>query len=93
MTHSQATGDAELYQIRVRGVLDESWSEWFGGMSITLSRAGDGSRLTVLTGFIDQSALHGILAKIRNLNLKLVSVSRLQSGGITHQDHPPEPPP
>lgn len=92
MTQSRAMGDAELYQIRVRGVLDENWSEWFNGMSITVEQTGDGSRLTVLTGIIDQSALHGMLAKIRNLNLKLVSVSRLQPGLITHRDHPPKPP-
>ena len=80
MTQSRAMGDAELYQIRVRGVLDENWSEWFNGMSITVEQTGDGSRLTVLTGIIDQSALHGILVKIRDLGLPLLAVERMEDG-------------
>jgi hypothetical protein len=61
-----------IYEIRVRGHLDNSWSEWFEGLSVAYEE--DGS--TVLTGPVtDQPALHGLLAKIRDLGLPLVSVN------------------
>ena len=61
-----------IYQIKVKGRLDSSRSEWFEGWSITLE--GDGT--TTFTGQVaDQSALHGVLLKIRNLNLPIVSVN------------------
>ena len=68
-----------LYEIRVRGILDESWSDWLDGLSIT--PADDGN--TVLAGPIrDQCALHGLLVKIRDLGLPLLSVEqREQTGG------------
>ena len=66
------------YQIQVEGRLDESWAECFGGMKITFER-GDGGPITTLTGsVIDQSALHGILAKLGYLNLTLISVARIE---------------
>lgn len=62
-----------IYQIRIKGHLDDQWVEWFEGMSITLDDDGD----TLLTGpVIDQSALHGLLKKIRDLGMVLVSVNR-----------------
>lgn len=61
-----------VYQIRVKGQLDSSRSEWFEGWTITPEDGG----ITVLTGRVaDQSALHGVLIKIRNLNLAIVSVN------------------
>jgi hypothetical protein len=61
------------YQIKMRGKLDESWSGWFSGMAITLD--GD---ITTLTGAVaDQSALRGILTKLWDLNLALISVTRI----------------
>ena len=67
------------YQIQVQGKLDDSWSGWFGGMTVRLESGGDGGPITTLTGRVaDQSALHGILAKIGYLNLTLVSVSRIE---------------
>ncbi|MFC2068017.1 hypothetical protein ACFLTP_03280 [Chloroflexota bacterium] len=61
-----------IYRIKVRGQLDSSRSEWFEGWAITQEEGG----ITVLTGqMIDQSTLHGILIKIRNMNLPIVSVN------------------
>ncbi len=65
----------EIYQIKVRGRLDKSWSDWFDRMAITQ----EGSDNTTLTGpIVDQAALRGILCKIWDLNLKLVSVMLLE---------------
>lgn len=63
-----------FYQIRLKGQLDSQWTEWFEGMSITLEEDGN----TLLTGpVIDQAALHGLLKKIRDLGLTLVSVNQV----------------
>jgi len=67
------------YQIKVQGQLDEEWSNWFSGMAVKFENEGDVPPMTTLTGVVDQSALHGILARIRDLNLKLVSVARIES--------------
>jgi len=65
-----------LYEIRVRGLLDESWSDWLDGLTIEQAH-GD----TVLTGPIrDQCALHGLLVKIRDLGLPLLSVEQKTKG-------------
>ena len=62
---------ADYYEIRVRGLLDSHWSAWFEG--VTLTSLGNGE--TLIAGPIqDQAALHGILAKIRDLGLHLLSV-------------------
>lgn len=60
-----------IYQIRIRGHLDCQWTNWFEGLTITLEDYGD----TVLTGpIVDQAALHGLLKKIRDIGLPLLSV-------------------
>ena len=60
------------YQIRIKGHLGRQWTDWFGGLAITLEDNGD----TLLTGsVIDQAALHGLLRKVRDLGMPLVSVS------------------
>jgi hypothetical protein len=65
-------GPAVVYQIRVKGYLEVEWGEWFDGMSITHDEAGE----TALTGpLVDQSALFGLLSKVSNLNLALLSVN------------------
>ncbi len=67
---------ADVYQIRVRGHLDARWSEWFDGLRITNETNGE----AVLAGPIaDQAALHGLLARVRDLGLPLVAVSRSQT--------------
>jgi hypothetical protein len=62
------------YQIRVPGHLDESWSDWAGGMTITVEMAEDGLPVTTLTGVVDQAALHGILRRLYSLGLPMISV-------------------
>lgn len=64
-----------VYQIRIKGHLGSQWTDWFGGLSITLEANGD----TLLTGpVIDQAALHGLLKKVRDLGMPLVSVSSVE---------------
>lgn len=76
----------EAYVIQLRGELDSHWRAWFEGMTIT--QPGDGT--TVITGQItDQSALHGVLQRVRDLGLPLVSVRRL--GAEDRATVPPAP--
>jgi hypothetical protein len=71
--------DHRSYQVRVAGHLDERWSAWFDGL--TLTRQAGGS--TVIDApDIDQAALHGLLLRIRDAGLQLISVERLE-----HADH------
>ena len=64
----------EVYQIVVKGQLESEWSEWFDGLSFTLTGSGE----TILTGpLADQTALHGVLIKIRDLGLPLLSLTRI----------------
>jgi hypothetical protein len=73
---------SEQYEIRLAGHLDQRWAPWFDGL--TLVRRSDGT--TVLTGpVVDQAGLHGLLQKVRDLGLQLVSVTQLAP-------HPPAPP-
>lgn len=59
-------------KIRVQGQIDEHWSEWFEGLTVAHTEQGE----TVLTGFVaDQAALHGLLSKVRDLGLSLLSVA------------------
>lgn len=68
-----------IYRIRVKGVLDPSWSDWFGGFTIISTE--DETELTGLV--VDQAALHGILTKINDLGLSLISVSQTHPGKIS----------
>ena len=68
--------EGKYYRIAVRGHLDTKWSEWFNSMTIKYLPNGE----TVLSGYIiDQSALHGLLNKIRDLGIPLVSVRPLDN--------------
>ena len=63
-----------IYEITVPGELDESWADWDGKMTITVEREGDGPPVTVLTGVVDQAALHSLLRRLYALGLPLISV-------------------
>ncbi|MBK8900239.1 MAG: hypothetical protein IPM53_03565 [Anaerolineaceae bacterium] len=66
-----------MYQIRIGGQLGEQWTAWFEQMTFTLADNGD----TLLTGpVVDQAALHGLLRKVRDLGLPLISVIQISSG-------------
>ena len=68
------------YEIRVKGHLDQHWSEWFDGMKVNNEASGD----TAISGLVaDQAALHSLLVKIFNLNLTLISVLRLDTDVTT----------
>ena len=72
-----------VYQIRIKGHLDPQWIEWFGGVTITLEDNGD----TLLAGpVVDQAALYGLLRKVRDLSLPLISVKRAQTDQIDGPD-------
>jgi hypothetical protein len=69
----------QVYQVRVKGSLDREWSDWFDGFTVTPQASGE----TLLTGVVaDQAALHGLLNKIRDLGLPLLSVKRVESGAL-----------
>ena len=66
------------YQIKVPGHVGESWSDWVEGMTITIESEGDGPPVTILTGTMDQAALHGLLRRLYSLGLPLISVSSVE---------------
>lgn len=76
MREQQNSQMREAYQIKVRGHLDLMWKDWFDGFIIKPQASGE----TILVGTVeDQAALHGLLAKIRDLGLSLLSVNRAES--------------
>ena len=69
------------YEIKVKGHLDERKSYWFEGLTLTAGFDEDGRPITTFSGpLADQAALHGVLAKIRDMNLPLISVSQIEPG-------------
>jgi hypothetical protein len=73
-------GEAKIYQIRIKGHLGRQWTEWFGGLTITLEDDG----VTLITGLVvDQAALHGLLRKVRDLGVPLLSVNHVESDEST----------
>ena len=69
--------EPELYEIRLKGHLDDRWAAWFGNLTLTALDNGE----TLLTGpVVDQAALHGLLRKVRDLGMPLISVTRVRPG-------------
>ena len=80
MAEVTGSGESTVYQIRVKSHLGSDWTDWFEGLTITLEEDGD----TLLTGpVVDQAALHGLLKKVRDLGIFLVSINPVQS----HEHH------
>jgi hypothetical protein len=72
MTHTETGPNHEFYTIRIKGHLAPRWSEWFAGLTVTHTANGE----TILAGpLADQAALHGVLARIRDLGAPLLAVS------------------
>ena len=70
-------GQPTVYQIRIEGHLGHEWTDWFEGLAITLEDNGN----TLLTGpVVDQSALYGLLKKVRDLGMPLFSINRIEPG-------------
>ncbi|PKO15702.1 MAG: hypothetical protein CVU39_09260 [Chloroflexi bacterium HGW-Chloroflexi-10] len=70
------TPNAPYYEIRLKGHLETRWMKWFNGMTIKLEDNGD----TLLTGpVVDQAALHGLLKKVRDVGLPLLSVNSIET--------------
>ena len=77
MSNKQSAEQPMIYQIRVKGHLSPQWMDWFDGLTITLEEDGN----TRLTGpVVDQSALHGLLKKVRDLGLPLLSINSVAAG-------------
>jgi hypothetical protein len=72
------TANTAYYEIRLKGQLNARWVDWFDGMTITLDNNGD----TLLSGpVVDQAALHGLLKKVRDVGLTLLSVNIVKTEG------------
>jgi hypothetical protein len=71
-----ASGGSARYEIRVAGVLDARWAAWFNGLQVS----GQGDETVICGPLADQAALHGVLTKVRDLGLCLLSVRRLDTG-------------
>jgi len=71
----QQTNDQGTYRIVIKGIIGQKWSEWFDGFTITYP---DNSHTSLIGKVRDQSALHGILTKIRDLSLTLISITEIE---------------
>ncbi|MBV9230042.1 MAG: hypothetical protein JOZ18_12065 [Chloroflexi bacterium] len=77
-----------VYRIRLKEHLDQHWSSWLGGLMVIHEANGE----TVLTGeVVDQAALHGLLTKVRDLQLTLISVSPLEARPLSKEEAKEEP--
>ena len=78
------------YEIRIKGHLDESWADWFDGLTILHQENGD----TVLSGSLtDQAALHGVLNRLRDLGIQLISVNAVDKPQTPGKENGDEPTP
>jgi hypothetical protein len=87
-TSAGSQHDAGRYEIRLKGHLDARWAAWFDGLALTNETDGT---TTIRGPVVDQAALHGLLQKIRDLGLPLVSVTRLEPDRSTGYRPPATP--
>jgi hypothetical protein len=73
--------DRKGYQIQIEGWIGERWAHWFEDTTVRPERAHDGTPVTTLSGTFDQAALRGLLSKIWDLNLTVLSVTRVEARG------------
>jgi hypothetical protein len=77
MSNESNSGQTVAYQFRIKGHLGQQWTDWFGGLTITLEENGE----TLLTGpVVDDAALHALLKKVRDLGMPLLSVNCVEPG-------------
>ncbi len=78
LNRAPSVGQPATYRLQVQGRLDATWSDWFGGMNVTVKDKDDGPAITTMTGVIpDQAALYGLLNRLRDLGLLLLEVRHL----------------
>ena len=77
-----------IYEFKIKGLLDDHWQQWFEGMTLKRQEGVEANQdTTLLSGrIVDQPALHGLLAKIRDLNLTLISVREINSTDLTNPE-------
>jgi hypothetical protein len=80
INHPLSLDRLSIYEIKVPGILDESWSEWYGGMEVTVECKNGGPSCTTLTVSVDQAALQGLLRRLYSLGLPLISVNCVECG-------------
>ena len=86
--HQPPVHQPRQYQLRVKGRLGDRWVEWFEGLTLTPAENDE----TLITGWVaDQAALHGLLKKVRDLGLPLISVNPLEPGAPDGGDTPRSP--
>ena len=84
MSEQEQRYDRKAYRIQVQGWLDQDWSDWLGQPDVTLERGAGREPVTILTtALLDQAALRGLLCRLWDLNLALVSVTPLQGKSIS----------
>jgi hypothetical protein len=78
------SNNGEIYEIKIKGLLDDHWQQWFEGMTLKRQENVEAEQdFTLLLGrIVDQPALHGLLAKIRDLNLTLLSVREISASDL-----------
>jgi len=83
---SDASDKSWTYRITVQGRLDESWSRWFNGLTIECTSTDDSAITTLTSPVVDQPALRGILNKLWDLNLILISVTRIETETLSPKE-------